>query len=199
MIQDDKNVGSICWSALFVGAFVGVGLAFLLNLFGLAIGLSMYSSTANGAMVIAVGGFLGFLIGVIAAMGTAGFVSGYLTKSALWVPGKGVIYGFVTWSLTLALSAVLIMPLTRYVSSYKANLVHTTIYASNSDIRGVSGTNTTNMTTVNSSELAGSSWLLFALFFIGALSSAIGACLGMHCHCNKEHDEQIPLKRSKEI
>ena len=42
----------ICWSAIFAGAFVGVGLGFLLHLFGSAIGLSAYSSNSTGAQAI---------------------------------------------------------------------------------------------------------------------------------------------------
>ena len=74
---------SICWSAIIAGAFVGVGLGFLLHLFGIAISLSAYSSSTNGAAeTLAIGGFIGIVIGVIVSMGAAGFVAGYQKDEA---------------------------------------------------------------------------------------------------------------------
>jgi len=54
----------ISWTAIFVGAIVAVGLSFLLNLFGIAIGLSAFTLSTDGASVLAVGGLVGMIIGV---------------------------------------------------------------------------------------------------------------------------------------
>lgn len=188
----------VCWAALFAGAFVGVGLGFLLNLFGMAIGLSAYSSTPNGATVIAIGGVIGLLIGAIAAMGTAGFVAGYLGRFHHCYCHGGVLYGFITWSLALILSALLIIPMSHYVSFYEDNLnpsfapVEISHAVTGANVDAVNPNNpSTPPASVQSKHLAWSGWVLFILFFVGALSSCIGGCYGMRCKRDEIHS-QIP-------
>lgn len=180
----------ICWSAIFAGSIVGLGLAFLLHMYGLAIGLSAYSASDTGATAIAMGGLLGMLIGVIAAMATAGFVSGYLGRHHYYHLHGGIIYGFITWSLILLISAVAAGPIMHYVTLSEKSLSQTVI------TENVSGdtTKTTKASAVKlvkkgtpapaeitTTQLAWSGWVVFALFFIGALSCCIGACYGMRC------------------
>jgi hypothetical protein len=179
----------ICWSALFAGALVGVGLGFLLHLYGLAISLSAYSSSPNGASIIAIGGFLGMLVGVIAATATSGFVSGYLGRYHYHHIKGGVIYGFVTWVLALLISIILAGPVMNYVSLNKNSItgssqvetstVKVTDKATSPRIKQDKKTNL--VAEITPTELAWSGWVLFALFFLGALSSCIGACYGMQC------------------
>ena len=178
----------ICWSAIFAGSFVGVGLGFLLHLFGIAIGLSAYSSSSSGATAVAIGGLLGLLIGVIVAMGTAGFVAGYLGRFHHCYCHGGVIYGFVTWSVALVLSAALVVLLNNYMSFYTNSLI------SSPAIAHIDSTNKVSSSTVELdkvvahktaavtlTELAWIGWIIFTLFFIGAIASCIGACWGMCC------------------
>jgi len=180
----------ICWSSIFAGTFVGLGLGFLLHLYSLAISLSAFSSSSSGASVIAIGGFLGMLVGVIASMATAGFVSGYLGRYHYHHIKGGVIYGFVTWSLILLMSVIIAGPVMHYVSLNKT-------YISGSTLSDTSTVKVTNETTsprikhdkktkssvaeITPTELAWGGWIIFALFFVGALSSCIGACYGMQC------------------
>ncbi len=177
------------WSAIIAGAFVALGLGFLLQLFGLAIGLSAYHSDA-GSNTLAIGGVLGLIVGIIVAMGVAGFVSGYYAKFCDYFPGESFLYGFLTWSIALLLSALLIMPLTHYVSSYNDGLAPQLKVSSNmpaqvmvthkptSDNPAPAEQTEVKMTP---SMLKGSSWLVFILFFIGAVSSCVGASCGMNC------------------
>lgn len=192
----------ICWSAIFAGAFVAVGLGFLLHLFSVAIGLSAYTSTPDGAKVIAIGGVLGLLIGVIVSMGVAGLVAGYLGRFYYCRCHGGVIYGFLAWSLALLLSAIFLMPLAHFTTAYKMNLASAVITkpmmqmaketksatpeAKNNSGSENMGKNKTMMQQAfpilnEVAAMAYSSWLVFILFFIGALSSCIGACCGMGC------------------
>ena len=178
----------VCWSAIFAGAFVGVGLGFLLHLFGSAIGLSAYSSTSTGAQAIAIGGILGFLIGVIVSMFAAGYVAGYLGRFQQCMCHGGIIYGFVTWSMALALSALLIIPLTKYSFAYKYNLAQTVMQkTTNPNMHTPSAGQPQKVMDdiaakpTTASELAWSAWIMFILFFIGALSSCLGACMAMCC------------------
>ena len=193
------TVTRVCWAAVLAGALVGVGLGFLLNLFSMAIGLSAYSSTPTGAEVLAIGGVIGLLIGVIAAMGTAGFVSGYLGRFHHCYCHGGVLYGFITWSLALMLSAVLIIPMSHYVSFYEENLSPsvasvemTNAIAGNNAMTGEQNPAQNVSAHTQAKNLAWSGWILFGLFFIGALSSCIGACYGMRCK-REEINPNIPL------
>ena len=187
------------WAAIFAGVFVGVGLGFLLNIFSIAIGLSAYASGPNGATVIAIGGVLGLLIGVIASMGTAGFVAGYLGRFYHCYCHSGVIYGFITWSLALMLSALLILPMTHYVSFYKENLdpnlAPTQITAADVNVSVTSQQNSPpqKMMNANPKQLVWNSWILFIIFFLGAFSSCIGACYGMRCKKEDEQNISSPL------
>jgi hypothetical protein len=197
MVTDTGNnlhlIHRICWSAIFAGAFVGLGLGFLLQLYGTAISLSAYSSTPQGASVIALGGLIGMIIGVIAAMATAGFVAGYLGRFHYYPLHGGIIYGFVTWSLILFLSAVITVPMGHFVSTYENTLTRATVVVgSNVDDTKVSNDNNTNAVkhhkvttdepvTVSANKLAWGGWTMFILFFIGAISSCVGASYGMKC------------------
>lgn len=181
------NYTNFCWTAIFAGAIVGVGLGFLLNLFGMAIGLSAYSSSANGANALAIGGVVGLIIGAVASMGAAGFVAGYLGRFHHCYCHGGIIYGFVTWGLALMLGAILVIPMTHYVSFYEDSInpsVNTTeVVATPSANTPVSTVQNTApaVTPTAAKHMAWAGWILFALFFIGALSSCIGACYGMRC------------------
>src|SRR5436305_611289 len=101
MINKDANIQdthggtlfkSICWTAIFVGALVAVGLGFLLNLFSMAIGLSAVSNS-NGTMAVAIGGFIGLIIGVIVAMVVSGYVAGFLGRLHSQKRNLGILYG----------------------------------------------------------------------------------------------------------
>ncbi|MBN9226160.1 MULTISPECIES: hypothetical protein [Legionella] len=189
------TITNIHWTAIIAGAFVGVGLTFLLNIFSMAIGLSAYTSSPNTAPAVAIGGVLGLLIGVIVSMGAAGFVAGYLGRFHHCYCHGGVIYGFITWSLVLMLSALLIMPLTHYVSFYEENLdpnlAPTQISAADVNVSVTSQQNapTQKMINANPKHLAWNGWILFILFFLGAISSCISACYGMRG--KKEEENKI--------
>lgn len=197
------QVHRICWSAIFGGALVGVGLGFLLHLYGIAISLSAFSSSVHGAAVIAIGGFLGMLLGVIASMGVAGFVSGFLGRFHYHPLHGGVIYGFITWSLILFLSVIMTEPMDKFISAYGNSLSHSAVvYGSGIDGSNASPKETNSIhikkdtvtsnadVQVGSKELAWGGWIVFALFFVGALSSCIGASYGMQC--KREYTETPP-------
>ena len=195
----------IAWSAIFSGALIGVGLGFLLHLFSAAIGLSAYSSSPDGAKVIAIGGILGLLVGVIASMGVAGFVAGYLGRYHYNHCNGGVIYGFLTWSMALLLSAIFVIPLTYYIAASNRDLAPSSVIAN--PVMQVTDDNatTTDLTSLNQNNeqrakqptpteknaMAWSAWIIFILFFIGALASCIGACYGMNCRRQEQVHPEI--------
>ena len=205
---DISNRVHICWSAIFAGAIVGLGLGFLLQLYGIAIGLSAFSSGSVGAATIAIGGLIGLLIGVIVAMGAAGYVAGYLGRFHYGHNHGGVIYGFVTWGVALLLSALFYLPLSHYAAEATEGMNSTEVVnhygnlaqGGDANAKNVVITSKNEKTVVNQSEvkisprtLTGSSWIVFGLFFIGALASCIGACYGMGCRKNDRYDNRTTL------
>ena len=189
----------ISWSAIFIGALSGVGLGFLLNLFGLAIGLSIFTTGKDGAMVIAIGGIIGILIGVIASMVTAGYAAGHLARVFCMNRHHGILYGFVTWSLALLLAALVAAPLSHYIADYSQRISHSalSIPKNKTDNVEILTTNSTSTLAIEENansvqikaapaSIATGAFIVFAFFFIGAISSCIGACWGMGCCKERE-------------
>ncbi|KTD19953.1 Uncharacterised protein [Legionella lansingensis] len=180
----------ISWTAIFAGAIVGVGLGFLLNLFGLAIGLSAFTLNEEGGTVLAIGGLIGILIGVIASTVVAGYTAGYLGR--LYCPKRnlGILYGFMTWSIALFLSAILTGHVGQHMGAY-ANVVSSSMAAApqqsdqttpQANVQTPPETASTGLNVnVTPRNLAWTAFIIFALFFIGALSACVGACWGMAC------------------
>ncbi|MBA3662340.1 MAG: hypothetical protein H0W64_11455 [Gammaproteobacteria bacterium] len=108
--HDEKVDHIVCtqyfsWTPILIGALVGVGLGFLLDLFGKGIGLSLYTNDTNGATILAVGGFLALLFGGFITMFAAGFATGFFAGPRCSERNYGAVYGFVAWCLSLILVA----------------------------------------------------------------------------------------------
>ncbi|MDI1351957.1 MAG: hypothetical protein PSV35_04180 [bacterium] len=184
----------ISWTAILIGAIVGVGLSFLLNLFGLAIGLSAFSAGTMGATTIAIGGVIGLIIGLIASMLLAGYAAGYLGRFYCPMRNLGILYGFTTWTLALILSTIVTTNMSQYVCWYSRNILGTNLIISAHKSNNAAITATTEHTNNNKGgsekvtavnvtpiTMATGAYIVFILFFIGALSSCIGACWAMTC------------------
>lgn len=183
----------ISWSAILTGALVGVGFSFLLNLFGVAIGLSAFSMGDQGVMSLAIGGLFGIIVSTIIAMFFAGFTSGYIGR--LYVPGRNMagIYGFSTWIVAIILTAVLTTHLGSYIESYSTSVTRSTVIitqdktaeAMTSKSHASSHEEHHKIANITPKEVTGGiaigAFIVFAMFFIGALSSCVGARFGMRC------------------
>ncbi|MDP3559900.1 MAG: hypothetical protein Q8R79_06110 [Legionellaceae bacterium] len=181
----------ISWTAIFVGALVGVGLGFLLHLFSISIGLSVVSINKEGSMALAIGGFIGVLIAVIASMVVAGYAAGYLGRNYCPRRNLGILYGFTTWSVALLLSAAVMTHVNHYVSEYTHTIAGSSMVVS-LDEHGVSAVTTPTTHSVSKNQaitpvvishgnLACGAFLIFVLFFVGAVSTCFGACWAMTC------------------
>lgn len=179
----------ISWSAILVGALVGVGLSFLLNVFGIAIGLSAFTLGPDGAAVVAVGGLIGIVVAVFVSMLVAGYAAGYLGRLHCPQRNLGIVYGFTTWTVTLLLSAVVTGHVSSYVTTYTNAVSNSTVVVSNTPTKtqatvtaktNTEGTKAVKVTTTPNT-LAWGAFSIFALFFIGAFASCVGACWGMSC------------------
>ena len=184
----------ISWTAIFVGALVGIGLSFLLNLFGMAIGLSAFTLSTDGAIVLAVGGLVGIIIGIIASMLAAGYAAGYLGRLHCPQRNLGIVYGFTTWSVALIFTAVIGAQISSYITSYSNAISHsvlvtsqdkthpsTTLTVKTTPSSTVNADKKTIKVTASPNSLAWGALSVFAIFFIGAFASCLGACWGMSC------------------
>lgn len=180
----------ICWTAIFVGALVGLGLGFLLHLFGIAIGLSAVTMNKEGGAALAMGGALGILISVIVAMFLSGYAAGYLGRPLCPKRNLGILYGFTTWSVSLLLAAALMSHMSQYASNYSQNFLGTTAnqkMGKNTEVIVAENKGATEALVITTaSQLSSAACILFGLFFIGAISSCVGACCAMKC---KKTDE----------
>ena len=183
----------ICWTAIFTGAIVGVGLTFLINLFGIAIGLTAFNVGKDGAMALAIGGFIGFVIAIVVTMLIAGYVAGYLGRHYAPKRNLGLLYGFTTWCVALFIGAVLAGHVNHYASDYANSIGGSTVIVSENEGTGVdtiavetssSSNKKQNVTKVSTPEgtIATGAFVLFALFLIGAISSCVGASWSMTCN-----------------
>jgi len=186
----------ISWTAIIVGALVGIGLSFLLNLFSVAIGLSIVTTTHEGLITLAIGGFIGLIIGAIVSMFVAGFAAGYLGRPYCIKRNLGVLYGFTTWCLALILMVLLASYMGRYIKSYSDFISgpRTTIFTTHKEAPVVilSTTNQNTTATVEKptteKSLGYSPFLIFVLFFISALASCFGGHYGMSCRCDDDYN-----------
>lgn len=171
----------LSWSAIIAGAFVAIGLSFLLNLFDIGIGLSAYSTTTTekGARALAFGGYIAMVIGVMVAMFVAGWVSGFIAKPKCTSGCHGVLYGFLTWCLALILSFILLGQATQFVShQYRAlsnsNATHLSVTTAASLPAGAAKASVEVTDEKAAKALAESIFLVFILFFAGAVSASFG-------------------------
>jgi ABC-type multidrug transport system fused ATPase/permease subunit len=184
----------ISWTAIFVGALTALGLGFLLNLLGITIELSTFKMISNGSIILAVGGTLGIIVGIIITMLAAGFVSGYLGR--IYCPDRnlGIIYGFTTWVMALLLAAAVMGFLGQYIATYTntiTNAISRTVVAVpinqvTTPVGSVSfstknGQPDEVVISVTSSNLISGAFIVFIIFFIGALFTCLGAHWGMCC------------------
>ena len=200
----------ISWTAIFSGAFVGVGLSFLLNLLCIGIGLSAFTATQEGSMVLAVSGFIGLVIAAFISMFMGGWVAGYLGRPYCSRRHLGELYGFITWSVALVLTILLAANASKFVSNFNDSvLMHSNTSMVNVTINDAaplvsqktrtnpSTGNTVTHTTVNAEKatnaLGVTAFVTFFLFFIGALASCFGGCLAMRCKKSYVNTANCPI------
>lgn len=206
----------LSWSAIIAGALVAFVISFLLNLFGVAIGLAAFTNTQEGVSTFAIGGFIGLIIISIAAMFVGGMVSGYLGRRYCVRRNLGILYGILSFGVALFLAVMLTVPATNFLSHYNSGLYRSTqataVIANpaseSSTIVSSRGTTThgpaldsTNSkaaatTEQNANDLGKAAFLTFIIFAIGALSACIGGHCGMRCKCDEDYIEEVDVKRT---
>ncbi len=201
---------SISWAAIIAGGLIGAGISFIFNLFVISIGLTAFVNTTPPAVnSIAIGGVIGLILIAIFSMGTAGWVAGYLGRPKSLHRDIGVIHGFTAWCVAFVLMVSLSGHVEHFISyniaalqnpSYtmsnvNPNVIHPNI--TNADATN-SQFNQNNQVIVNNHDaakaLAISSFIVFVIFFIGALAS----CLGGHWG-SRSYEKDILYYRDRDI
>lgn len=186
--HDPFRVKRISWAAVLVGALVGLGISFLLNVFSIAIGLSLINTTSDGMVSLAVGGFLGMLIGIFVAMFSSGFVAGYLGKPYCSNKRMGVLYGFTAWCIGLILMVMLYTPTAHFLTNYMDFVAHPAAVISVAQAGSTVPTPVTS-TPKTTTDLGIGVFMVFVLFFMGALSACLGGHCGMNCCCEEKEEK----------
>lgn len=186
----------ISWSAVLAGALVGIGLSFLFNLFSVSIGLSVVSTGKTGLIILGVGGFVGLLIGTIIAMFLSGLTAGYLGRNYSPKRNLGVVYGFASWALALIITILLSAHIGQFISSYSDFISNpsTIVVTQNNNHPAVDVKSSPqapkSLIYVNPEKVANNlglvAFVVFILFFIGAVSSCFGGHFGMKAKDNDD-------------
>lgn len=176
----------ISWSALYAGAITGVGLNFLMNLLVLGLGIATFSVHTSGQTNFSGLGFSCFIISALIAMFCTGWVAGKLTPPLLECRRWGLLYGFLSWSLLLIFTIILITNFIQYAafhSNFTANLIEIRLKSNSPMLTSTTAHSlrssplSFNIET-NSKIITLNALLTFFLFFIGALASSIGGFIG---------------------
>jgi len=172
----------LAWKPIIAGALVAVGLGFLLNLFSVAIGLSAFTVTSEGAEKLVFGGFLGIGIGILASMFAAGWLAGYLGQRHCFKRHLGALYGFLTWCLALIIAVFM----AHHVHDYIVYYGHFISGAPDLiDVNNATG-NTAATVAEQTKSLVISTYIVFALFFLSAFAASLGGHCGMRHVCKKD-------------
>lgn len=181
-----KPAAYISWSALYAGAISGVGLNFLMNLLALGLGLACFSVSAEGETRFSGWGFAAFIVTALITMFITGWIAGKLTPRVLQHRAWGLLYGFLSWSLLLIFTIILITNFIQYTAfhtNFTSNLIEiklrnsapmltgTTSHAIPDAPLGINIETQKKVITLNA-------LLTFLLFFIGAVASALGGLKG---------------------
>jgi hypothetical protein len=182
----------ISWEAIFFGSLIIVGLSYLLNLFIISLGITVFS-VVEDKIAFALVGFI--LLAIMSAfiMFVGGWVSGYLGRIYWHHASLGKLYGFAAWCLSLIITILLVTNITLFTANY-AYLVAPELEMLKSTVNERDNNNNTPILTSTDTKknyLNKLSFIIFALFSIGATFSALGGSYGMNYKNAVKESENI--------
>jgi hypothetical protein len=176
----------VSWTAIISGAFIGLGLNFLLNLFSLAIGLASFTVSSSGKTEFSLIGFMCFGLSSIISMFITGWVAGKLTPPILLNRLWGIFFGFLAWCLLLMITIILLTNMIQYAAfhaNFTSNLIAIKITNDApmfTETHAHALTNSPLSLNIETGKkiITLNAFLTFILFFIGGVSSCLGGYLG---------------------
>lgn len=178
--------GSHCkhfsWRSIFAGAFVAIGLTFLFNLLTTGLGLTLYTPNEQGAHILGWGALVWMVVGSYITMFVAGWVTGLQSAWGHKITVcKGFLLGFLTWSLYLVISLLILSHVAQ--SASLAFLKGAFMYVgAESNAAVVTQHTEVAVQTIHKMGLATLS--TFIIVAVGAIGACVGACCGIS-HCRK--------------
>lgn len=166
----------VSWNAIIFPALVAIGLSFLIYLFTTGLSLTAFTSTPEGQLSLAAGGFAWLVVSAYMSMFLVGWIAGVFVRPHRCL---GVAHGFAAWCLALILTAILfsqaaISPLGTPAAYFS---LHRAAATSQTDVKEqVVTPNTTTKEAVN--KLGIGVLAIFFVFFAGALGSCTGGYVG---------------------
>lgn len=207
----------LSWSGIIAGAFVAIGLGFLFDVFGLAIGLSAFTTDSSGLAAIAIGGFIGLLIAAVVTTFVGGWVAGFLgnyfnSNLPLHNNRIGALHGFVSWCLALILMVFIMTGINDFIFHFQDTMVNPHASVSRESVSpspasamasrvnlGHPGAPTVNATPreEKATNIVGMTlFAMFILFFVGAVSATLGGLYGYKPRDDMD-DVVVTTKRKK--
>lgn len=179
--SSDNDGTAYTWFPIVIGGLVGLGLGFLLELLSVSMGLSLFTTDPSGARTLAIGGAIGMLVGTIAAMYATGFTAGYLAADSSGRKNLGILYGFAAWCLSLILMVMLATAIANHMAYYQVQFTagNTVMPMSHTTSSAVAMQSTSEERNIKAAGAG--SFVVFVLFFAGALSAAYGGHCGYKC------------------
>lgn len=162
----------LSWHGIFAGVAVAIGLTFLFNLLTVGLGLSLATRNDSGATALAFGGIAWMIVGSYIVLFIPGWVSGRIvSQDCSMSVGCGLLHGFVTWSIYLMLSWVLLSFMTDELT---AAILHSLFVGFPAEQTAAA---VNDIQTANRTGYAG--LLSFVIFLVGALGCTIGGACGV--------------------
>lgn len=186
-----KCTKCISWTAIFVGAFVAVGLGFLLHLLTTGLGLTLFTTSTAGLTTLAVGTFIWLFLASYFSMFLSGYITGTLVRYQLVSKCAGALHGFVSWAVALIIALIL----ASHVGMGAGNASRVVQPLQTVPVVQVVTVDNNGNVTKDAEKSANATGIgllaVFFIFFVGATGSVMGGYFGVrhgdYCHEKDTH------------
>ena len=172
----------LSWKPIIAGALVAIGLSFLLNLFSVAIGLTVFTTNSEGVQILVFSGLIACCIGIVTSMFASGWITGYLGQRHCNKRHLGALYGFLAWCVALIVTIFIATQVQQYVSFY-GNFLSGSNAAIQVSHSAAPLDNVVTTASMPANNLVISTYILFSLFFLSAFACSLGGHCGMRYVC----------------
>ena len=167
------------WKPVIAGALAAIGFSFLLNLFGIAISLTAFTTDSRGVENLAFGGLIATCMGIVVSMFAAGWLAGYLGQRHCSKRHIGALYGFLTWCVALIVTIFL----AQYIHNYIIFYTHFISGGTVSNAMAATSNMAMSASASPTKSVMISTYIVFSLFFLSAFACSLGGHAGMRHVC----------------